>query len=309
MSDTKPTFRAPHGQPTGQQAPALLASSSVAHVEAYLDESNSLLRALPPEAYTEFLARSQMVPLELRDILIEPNALVDYVYFPQTGILSTVVVLKNNARVEVVTVGREGMAPVTAAWGGTQAPMETVVQLNGVARRIAFEDFQAIATPGSALHDLIQRYAQFTFAQAAQAVACNRLHSVEQRCARWLLITHDRVDGDTFGLTHEFLAVMLGVRRAGVSVAAEALQGAGLIRYTRGRITVLDRAGLEAAACECYAAVRAESERLLIVGDTTGGSGQTTESQDVTASGEVWTALGTESADGSVTATVGDQPR
>jgi CRP-like cAMP-binding protein len=141
--------------------------------------------------------------------------------------------------------------------------VRAVTQIPGSAYRLPAAELRRIAPAGSALHDLLMRYTQAVLSQVAQTAACNSSHMVEQRCARWLLMTHDRVDGDEFPLTHEFLSHMLGVRRSGVTVAMRALKEAGLVRYTRGRVIVADRAGLERASCECYRVVRSHFERLL----------------------------------------------
>lgn len=231
--------------------------------ETHADERNVLLRSLPPDVYEELFARAETVPLTQGDCVQQPDRAATHVYFPQSGMISTVVVMQNGVKVEILTTGRDGMSPTVAALGGDRCPHESFVQAPGVARRVTVEEFARFAAPGSPLDVMTQRYAQAAFAQVGQAVACNRLHSVEQRCARWLLTTHDRAESDSFALTHEYLAMMLGVRRAGVSVAAEGLQAAGLIRYSRGRITVIDRAGLESMACECYGRVREEYERVL----------------------------------------------
>ncbi len=255
---------------TGRNETSVLTSSRrndsgaiLDRAEAHADERNILLRSLPAELYAELIARADTVPLTLNDCVQSSDTAADYVYFPQSGMISTVVVMQNGVKVEILTAGRDGMSPTFTATGGHRCPHESFVQAPGVARRITVADFTMLASPGSPLEWLAQQFAQAAFAQVGQAVACNRLHSVEQRCARWLLTTHDRMESDTFSLTHEYLAMMLGVRRAGVSVAAEALQAAGLIRYSRGRITILDRRGLEGAACECYGRVRDEYERLL----------------------------------------------
>jgi CRP-like cAMP-binding protein len=172
--------------------------------------------------------------------------------------------MADGSAVEVGTVGREGLVGLVIVLGGAASPTVTLCQIPGTARRITAERLAEAVEARPALRRLLLRYAQGYLTQVAQGAACNRLHGIEARCARWLLMTHDRVGGaDTFPLKQEFLAVMLGVRRAGVTVAAGALQDAGLIRYRRGSIRVLDRAGLEAASCECYGLVREQYARLL----------------------------------------------
>jgi len=226
-------------------------------------EQNRLLRLLPAAEYARLLPSLETVPLALRQVLYEQNAPIPHVYFPQHGVLSVVKVMTDGDAVEVATMGSEGMAGLPVFLGGV-SPAETFVQIAGEAKRMSAAAFREAASPGSPLHAVLQCYTEALFSQLMQSVACNRLHSVQQRCARWLLMTHDRVGGaDEFPLTQQFLSFMLGVRRAGVTVAASTLQEAGLIRYSRGKITVLDRAGLEAASCECYRTVRADFDRLL----------------------------------------------
>ena len=171
--------------------------------------------------------------------------------------------MADGATVEVGTIGREGFVGLPAFHGAERSPLETFVQIPGAFARLPLAPFRAAAAPGTALHALLQRFAQAYYVLTAQSAGCNRLHPVEERCARWLLLTQDRAGAATFPLTHEFLGYMLGVRRASVTLAAGALQRAGLIAYHRGVITVLDRPGLEAAACECYAIIRGHFERLL----------------------------------------------
>lgn len=172
--------------------------------------------------------------------------------------------MTDGRRVEVGTTGFEGMVGISAFLDSGPNPFECIVQLAGRGWRISTPAFQAAARPGSVLFRVMQCFVQYRYDQAAQAVACNRLHDVEARCARWLLMTHDRVrQAARFPLTHEFLAIMLGVRRASVSVAAEALRRAGYIDYRRGIVTVTDRGGLETASCECYHTDCADYARLL----------------------------------------------
>jgi hypothetical protein len=164
---------------------------------------------------------------------------------------------------ETGTVGREGFNGVPVLLGADRVSGRSLVQVPGRGIRMASGDLRTAADRLPALRALLQRYSQALFAQMAQSVACNRAHPVDERCARWLLMTHDRVDGDTFPLTQEFLAQMLGVQRPTVSTAQSMLQRAGFIRYSRGHVTVADRAGLEQAACPCYSIVRKEFERLI----------------------------------------------
>ncbi len=226
-------------------------------------DRNRLLAALPGKDLDRLAARMTTVPLAVRDLLYRARGPIDHVYFPLDGVLSQIVVMEDGGAVEVGTVGHEGMVGLSVALGDPQSPVETFCQVPGRAARLPADDFRAEADRGGPLAALVLRYSLAVAAMAAQSAACNRLHSVDERCARWLLMTHDRVGSDRFQLTQEFLALMLGVRRASVTVAAGMLQKAGVIDYTRGKITVTDRPRLEAASCECYRAVRAEFERLL----------------------------------------------
>jgi CRP-like cAMP-binding protein len=232
---------------------------------------NRLLAALPEKEFDRLAARMTTVPFGVRDLLYRAGGPIDHVYFPLDGVFSQVVVMEDGGAVEVGTTGYEGMLGVSVALGDPRSHPQVFCQVAGRARRLPADEFRAEADRGGPLAGVVRRYALFERAMAAQGVACNRLHGIDERCARWLLMTHDRVGAETFTLTQEFLAQMLGVRRASVTVAAGMLQQAGIIRYTRGKITVLDRDRLEAASCECYRAVRAEYDRLLPPGEVAGG--------------------------------------
>jgi CRP-like cAMP-binding protein len=230
-------------------------------------EANHLLRLLAEESRAEYdalLPRLEPVALPRDAVLYEPDVPLSHVHFPRTGVSSIVKVMANGRRVEVGTTGNEGMVGVPVFLNAATTPFQCFMQVAGAGWRLDVHSFRAAAAPGRALHRIMERYAQYLYDQAAQLVACNRLHGVEERCARWLLMTHDRVGrAERFPLTHEFLAIMLGVRRASVSVAAEALQRAGVIQYRRGNVAVVDRPGLEAASCECYHTDSADYHRLL----------------------------------------------
>ena len=243
----------PRGESSSHQAPA---------TDAQRAERNKLLRALPPEEYAWISSHLTPVSLKLRDVLAEANEPFRHVYFPETSVASMVNRV-GGGTVEVGTVGNEGMAGLSAFLDGGAAPSQTFAQIAGEAKRMPAGVFAVGADERPGLRRLINRYTQAFLTQVAQTAACNRAHEVQERCARWLLMTHDRVGGDTFTLTHEFLSFMLGVRRAGVTVAAGTLQKAGLIRYSRGKVTVLDRSGLEEASCECYGVVQEHYDRLL----------------------------------------------
>jgi CRP-like cAMP-binding protein len=224
------------------------------------DTGNRLLDALPAKA-------RDALPLErcdgeLKDVLFEQDEPIRHVVFPTTCVCSMVTVLDDGGPIELATVGNEGVVGVPVFLGASSTNARGFVQIPGEYQRLPARAFRQAIDNGGQLHGLVQRYSQALFTQIAQNVACNRAHAVEQRCARWLLQTADRVGKEEFPLTQEFLGQMLGVRRATVNAAARALHDAGLITYRRGLITILDRAGLEAASCECYAIVAREFERL-----------------------------------------------
>lgn len=224
---------------------------------------NRILAALPAAEWERIAGALEPVQLETRKVLIEPNRTIDHVWFPETAVISVLGIVEDGSAVETATIGNEGMVGVPAHLGAMRMAAQAFAQVPGAAYRM---DARALADElrrGGELPAVLGRYTQALFTLVAQSSACNRKHSAEQRCARWLLMTHDRVEGDTFALTHLFLSQMLGVRRATVSEIAAALQARGVIDYTRGAITVTDRAGLEAAACACYAVIRNELERML----------------------------------------------
>lgn len=227
---------------------------------------NHLLRLLRAESRAEHeQLRSVLEPVSFArgTVLWEPGERIDSVYFPEGCCASVIKVLAEGKQIEVGTIGLEGMVGLPAFLGAETIPMRTLLQIGGASCRLDASRLRELAVSGTALHGVLQRYAQYVFDQAAQSLACNWLHTIDKRCARWLLMTHDRVHGDLLELTHEYLATMLGARRAGVSEAAASLQQAGLIHYRRGRVTIVDRAGLEAAACECYRSDRMDYDRLL----------------------------------------------
>lgn len=223
--------------------------------------ANTLLAGLQ-QASPEFRPEMEVTRLSAGDVVIERGVEFSHVYFPLDAVLSMLTVVGDGRAVEFATVGREGMSGSSETLTGAGTPMRVIAQVPGSAVRITARALRDLARTSREALRLLLRYNQSLLVQAAQIAACNRLHPVEERCARWLLMTHDRVTRDEFMLTQEFLSQMLGVRRARVNVAAGILQRAGLIRYSRGRIRLADRSGLEAAACECYGVVRAEYERL-----------------------------------------------
>jgi CRP-like cAMP-binding protein len=205
----------------------------------------------------------ETVSLNFQQIIYAPNQSIDYVYFPNSGIISLVNITEDGRTIEAAMVGNEGMAGIPVFLGADRMPGQAISQVVGNALRMKADVFKYEVTPDTSLYNLLLRYTQALLNQISQSVACNCLHSVERRCCRWLLMCHDRVRSDQFTLTQELLSQMLGVRRASVSEVAATLQKEGLIRYNRGKITIRDRLGLEATACECYRVVKEEFERLL----------------------------------------------
>jgi CRP-like cAMP-binding protein len=226
-------------------------------------ERNRLLRGLPPVAYEQLAPHLEPVELTPRQVLLEPDGPIRAVFFPRTVVCSLLTPLEGEMPVESATVGFEGMVGVPVVLGAATTHTKAIAQVAGAAARVDAARFREWLAQADGALPLLLRYAQALLEQTAQSVACNRKHEMEERCARWLLATRDRVGADQFMLTHEFLAAMLGVRRATVTVAAGMLQQAGLITYTRGRVTILDAERLKEASCECYREVRAQHERLL----------------------------------------------
>jgi CRP-like cAMP-binding protein len=227
-------------------------------------ESNRLLHALSPEVYDRLLPDFETIECAVGQVLWQPDTPIRSVFFPRSAVGSILTPLVRDAPVEAATVGHEGMIGIPIVLGVRTSAALAVTQIRGEALRMDSERFREhLAHENGALSTVLLRYAQALQEQTAQTVACNRRHEMEERCARWLLMTADRVGADQFLLTHEFLAAMLGVRRASVTVAAGMLQQAGLIRYSRGKITIVDRPRLEAASCECYRTVRDRYARTV----------------------------------------------
>lgn len=219
---------------------------------------NQILRALPVEDFNRLLPDLVTIPTRAKQVFHKRGEPLEFVYFPNGGVASVTAVLSDGTMVETATVGDEGMVGIEAFLGdAVVAPGDTMMQVPDTnAEKLSVRAFRREVARQGALSDLIGRYAQVTLALLMQSTACNARHQVQERCPRWLLMTHDRVHRDEFLLSHEFLAVMLGVRRQSVTVVAGALQEAGLITYRHGRVTIVDRKGLEAASCECYAVIR-----------------------------------------------------
>lgn len=226
------------------------------------EEHNRLLSALPALEYASLLPVLELIPLNLREVLYEAGAPLRHAYFPQHGVASLIVMDGATHGVEVARVGREGMVGMALFQRLDSSAHQCLVQIAGIANRIPAKALLTRLPDLPKLQRLLHRYAAVMFDDAAQTVLCNRRHTNVERCARWLLVTDDSVRGAEFVLTQEFLSYMLAVRRADVSIAAGQLQKDGLIRYSRGVIRVLDRVGLNAAACECYHITSAAHERV-----------------------------------------------
>jgi CRP-like cAMP-binding protein len=224
---------------------------------------NLLLSLLPAEAAAPLMASMDRQVLAVNTGLTRDHEPMSSVYFPLTAVISLVKIFADGSAVEVAAVGNEGMIGNTILIGGNVLPESTVTQVPGEALVLPAARFRDAIHPDGPLRSVVTRYTLALRHQIAQSVGCNARHPIEQRCARWLLMTHDRVGRDAFPLTHELLAIMIGVRRSSVTLAAQTLQANGLIAYHRGQITILDRPGLEAAACECYGAARKEFERVM----------------------------------------------
>jgi CRP-like cAMP-binding protein len=227
-------------------------------------ERNRLLRALPAEEYELLLPHIDRVDVPVLELLVDANTPPTHVMFPETGVISIVNRFADGSEVEVGTIGNEGMAGLNVVLGGEALPSITLMEIPGRIARVPADVVAQLVAERPAMQRLFNRYAQAFLIQVGQTAACNRAHEISGRCARWMCMSHDRMGGaDHYLLTQHVLAQMLGVRRAGVTVAAGALQKRGLIRYSRGKITVLDRPGLERAACECYGIVKEHFDRLL----------------------------------------------
>ncbi|AKU12126.1 cAMP-binding protein [Azoarcus sp. CIB] len=229
---------------------------------------NHLLAALPADDYARLAPQLELIPLALGDVLYESGIQMYHVYFPTDSIVSLLYVMEDGATVEIAMVGNEGVVGISLFMGGETTPSRAVVQSAGHAYRLTSQalkdEFDRVGGRRSgALHNLLLRYAQALLTQMAQTAVCNRHHSLDQQLCRWLLLSLDRLLVNELIMTQELIANMLGVRREGVTEAAGKLQKAGVIEYRRGHITILDRPGLEARACECYAVVKREFDRLL----------------------------------------------
>lgn len=224
---------------------------------------NRLLASLSPADFAELADDFQLVGLAKSQVIYDVGASLDYIYFIEEGLTSVLTIMEDGASSEVGMVGAEGLIGVSALLGGTASAQQVIVQLPGAALRITVAACKAAFESNPRIRAVLLRFIEYLLNLSSQIAGCNRLHSIEQRLARWLLMASDRIGSHVLPLTQEFLAAMLGVRRSGVSEAAGELQRAGLIRYRRGEISVLDHAGLEHTACECYALVKQRVEGRL----------------------------------------------
>jgi len=218
--------------------------------------SNRILLSLPDVEYRAIRKGLEYVPLPHHRSLYEPNRKIEYVYFPNSGLISLVVAMDDGKTVEVGVLGREGFAGVPAIFGLWRSPIREVVQIAGEGFRITVRKLRQSLLASPLLFEVLGRYSMVLGMQISQTAACNRLHDIESRLARWLLMAQDRVDTGTVAITHDFLATMLGTDRPSVSLAAANLQRKGIIDYTRGAVKILNRKGLESAACECFNAIQ-----------------------------------------------------
>lgn len=224
---------------------------------------NRLLESLDRAVFKSLEPNLHLVELGLRDYVYEPDKPISNVYFPVDGVISILATTDGGPSIEVATIGNEGMAGLPLFLGAKTSPGSCFSQVPGSALRMSASSFRAAVQNNGAFTKVLHRYTQALMVQIAQSTACNRAHSIMQRCARWLLLTHDRVGKDEFLLTQEFLGQMLGVRRATVGEVATAFRKRRLIHYSRGRVTILNRRELESTSCICYSIIRKEYDRLL----------------------------------------------
>jgi CRP-like cAMP-binding protein len=224
---------------------------------------NKILNLLPATDLDTVLERSELVTIESEEVVFRRREPIPYAYFPDNCVISLVTEMTDGDSVEAMTVGNDGFVGMAVFHEVPTSWLKGIGQISGEARRVATTDFRQLTQAIPALNRLLHRYSQFVFETVSQSAACNRLHVIEQRAARWLLMSEDRVGRNRFDLTHEFLAEMLGVRRPGVTVALGVLEKAGLIAHGRGHITVVDRPGLEKVACECYQSIKDRQTELF----------------------------------------------
>lgn len=241
----------------------MIESHMETQTQTHSQTRNALLERLSEPERRALFPSIELVEISPKEVVYAPRQALKYAYFPETCVMSKITVLEDGTEIEAATIGNEGMVGVPIILAAIDMPSKIVCQIGGTAWKVPAEELTQAMETNSEFSLVLKKYAQALFELLAQGTACNRLHTIEQRCARWLLSTHDRVEGDTFSLTHEFLATMLGVRRPGVSLVAKSLQDNGLVSYKHGRMTITNRHGLEGISCECYAAVRDNYGRLI----------------------------------------------
>jgi CRP-like cAMP-binding protein len=229
----------------------------------YSQESNLLLKALPPTEWHRWKSELELVEMKLGQVLYESSGKMQYAYFPVDSIVSLLYVLKDGCSTEIAVVGNEGIVGISLFMGGETTPSRAVVRSAGMCLRTSAHFLKNEFSNSTPVLHLLLRYTQALLTQTTQTVVCNRHHLLDQQLCRWLLLSMDRIKGNQLVMTQELIANMLGVRREGVTEAAGRLQAAGLISYTRGKIEVLDRKGLEKRSCECYSVIKTEYDRLL----------------------------------------------
>ena len=239
-------------------------TSSFSVGDEHLPKQNQLLRALPAEDFARLLPHLEHVPLPLGWPVYEAGKRMEHIFFPTEGIVSLLYVMQNGASAEIAVTGNEGLVGISLFMGSESTPSRAIVQSEGQAFRLRAHHLKEEFERGGELQHLLLRYTQALITQMAQTAVCNRHHTVIQQLCRWLLLSLDRLAGNELVMTQELIANMLGVRREGVTAAAGLLQTEGMIQYSRGKITVLDRPQLEARVCECYAVVKRETDRLLV---------------------------------------------
>jgi len=225
--------------------------------------ANRFLLSLPQSTLKRLQHALEFRTLAQGDVITRLDQPIEHLYFVNRGLICFIKTMQDGRAVEIGVVGIEGISSPPALFGIKTAALDAIVQIPGTAFRIKKDSLQRLMAEDAALHDALERYIHFYVAAFAQTAACNRLHYLEERCCRWLLIAHDNARADTFPLTHEFLSMMLGVQRAGVSIAANDLQKAGLIKYRHGQISIINRSGLEDGACECYRAMATEFDKVF----------------------------------------------
>lgn len=233
------------------------------HQDAAIVTQNRLLAQLPLDELNSLYPHLEIVSLSLEQVIIEPHEPISYVYFPVNSLLSLVTIMEDGSTVESGCIGREGMAGVPIILDASTTPMQTLAQIPGQAVRIKADILKDAFQTSNALQKIVYRYTHTIIVLGSQSTACNRLHNIEARLSRWLLMSSDGIGSESLPLTQEFLSMMLGVRRSGVSETASKLQSRGLIAYHRGNIQIVDRKRLETTACECYGIVKAEYQRLF----------------------------------------------